>query len=289
MGRAYGRPLSFNYCTSSLDGVTPANNSNAANNPGVAWTAGNTDADGAAVSVLSALPHDVHLLRIQLAGINGSAVDSNAIGDLLGDPAGGTSWGAIINDLSAGFTPVVNSAGLQITYWFPLYIKAGTSIGWRGRTHHTADLTTGRIIVDAFGDPSRPGQWWSGTVVETLGASPSTSQGTTVTPGNSGAFGSWTNIGGATTYRYGAVQIGIGGANGTLTNAGYLYQLGFDSARVPGYPPLWFNYTGTETVFHAGMAGLGLCDIPAGKTLQLRGTQNASATTHPNFILYGVA
>lgn len=275
-------PFQFAHETDNLTGTPPAALI------GTNFTAGANSADGTAVGVIGALAHDVHFLVVGLGGISLATANGQCLVDVLIDPAGGTSWSELIDSLINGFTPVPTAAGISLGNWyyFPLFIKAGSSLGVRARTLHTVDITTGRAVMYALGNPSRPDMWWCGQKVESLGINAATSTGTNVTPGNSGAFGSWTSIGNPTAKRYGHIQMGVNGSDSTATAIGYYWQLGYGSNKLPGSGTFFTSNTTSEVgqrLFTLPM----WCDIPAGTQMQVRGTASGTAEPH-NVGLYGV-
>jgi hypothetical protein len=251
------------------------------------FTANANNADGTAVSVLSALAFDAHYLIVGISGIVGSSVNSQCLLDILADPAGGTSWANLINDLTCGFT-LANSAtqGMTTFYCFPLFIKSGTSLGVQARTRHTSNLTNGRVAMWAYGNPSRPEMWWCGSKVESLGINAATSQGTDVTAGNSGAWGSWTNIG-TSSQRYGAIQLGLNGSDATAAGAGYYWQIGAGSNKLAGSPTFYNACSTSESNNKAGWNHPIFCDIPASTAIQARGMCSTTAEVF-NLAAYGV-
>lgn len=261
-------PARFAYCTDNY-GQTPSVS------PGTNFTAGASHNDGAAVTCLSALAHDVHYIRIRLSGIFGSGLDVNALGDLLIDPSGGTTWTALINDLCCGFTNSNSSTGCPWSYDFPLWIPAGASVGWRAKSAVGTDVTTGQVLIEAFGEPANPAMWWCGSGVETLGIA-TVSKGTSITPGNSGADGSWTNIGSTSSYLYKAIQLGINGSDNNALAVAYHFELGLGSQKLPGSGKVWVNMQSTELAYHHNMGMVG-CNIPSGSQLQARGTCSGTA------------
>lgn len=274
-------PWYFNDCTDNFTGTPVSSLCGTAVAPGV------SNADGTAVSLLSALAHDVHLLVIAFGGYALANNNANALFDVLVDPAGGTSWTAFINDLLCGFTPVpaTTNAGIQQYYYFPVYIKAGTSVGGRARTAPVGGPTNPRVAIWAFGNPSRPAMWWCGSAVESLGINAASSAGTTISPGGTGAAGTWTTIG-TSTAPYGAVQFGIQGPDGTATAKGGHWELGVGSTVVPAHA----HHTSCDTsenLTRTGTVGPIWCDRPSGTVWQMRGTLSG-ATENYNGAVYGV-
>lgn len=256
--------------------------------PGTNFTAGASSADGSSVSVLSALAFDVEYLLIGTAGLTGGGgTDSAALLDVLTDPAGGTSWGSFIDDLIVGYTGVIsNSVNVGQWYCFPIFIKSGTSIGVRARTAHSSAITTGQVVMIAFGNPSRPETWWCGQKVESLGINAGSSAGTDVTPGNTGTYGSWTIIG-TTTHPWGSVQIGFNGSDTAADALGYHWQIGYGSNKLPGSPTLHYQTNVSEYGHPLGQQIPLWCNIAAGTTMQARATCSGAAEVI-DVALYGV-
>jgi hypothetical protein len=278
-------PFRFANCTDNLTGTPPAVNF------GTNFTAGANRTDGATVAVLTAIPHEVHYLVIAVAGV----FVSNGFGlgclDVRIDRAGGTSWASadLISNLICGYhtTLVAGTVGPNIYYHFPLRIPSGSSLGVRAYTAHTSDITTGQVAMWAFGNPSHPDAWWCGTKVETLGIVDGTDDGTSVTPGNSGAFGSWTSIGSTTSARYGALQVGVGGSDSSSLAVGYYWQVGIGSSQIAGTPNFFCCADTTERIARTGFAMPIFCDIPASSQMQLRATCSGTAEAYKAAV-YGV-
>ena len=279
-------PFYFGYCTSSFpsgDATTPTAPTSG---PGHAVTFGANDADGSVVAAVTP-SHDVHYLIVSVTGNFSSGVDAKSLLDVVSDPAGGTSWGSFIDDLVCGGTNNTTS-GYQTHYHFPIWIAAGTALGLRGRTHHTSNLTLPRIVVQCFGEPSRPDMWWCGQKVETLGVTASGSDGTNVTPGASTAWGSWTTIG-TSTYRYGAIQYGTNGVNtATATDKGYWLQVGVGSKQLPGSPTGYYGFTSGEAGLRVGNSMPIWCDIPGSTAIQMRAACGQASPDTLDLACYGV-
>jgi hypothetical protein len=277
-------PFAFAHCTDNLSGLTPE--VGIALGTSVTAAAG-ANADGTAVSVIAALTHDVHYLTIGIgSAVSTTSVDTAALMDILVDPAGGTTWAAFIDDLVCGFCPAMSSGsiGLSQYYHFPVWIKSGSSIGAQVRS---ATASHGlQVVIWAYGEPSRPDAWWCGHQVESLGINAASSKGTDITPGSSTATFSWTNVGSATSGRYGAIQFGQNGSDGISAAQSYHTQIGIGSARVPGTPT--FNWGGntTESSSRSGH-GLVWCDIPEGTQMQVGACCSGAAEVY-DVALYGV-
>lgn len=255
--------------------------------PGTGFTGGNANVDGTVVQLLSALAFDVHYLVVGISGTQASAVDHNCLADILVDPAGGTSWASFIDDLTCGFYSV-NSTVIGMTCWFyfPIFIKSGTSMAIRVRSA-SAGMSSGRCIIYAMGNPSRPDRWWCGSKVESLGINAASSKGTNVTPGNTGAWGSWTTIG-TSTLDYGAVQFGINGSDATATAAGYYWEFGYGSLKLAGSPKIYRPIGSTEGGSRVSPGGPLNCNVPAGTIWQARAMGSGTSEVI-NAAVYGVS
>lgn len=277
-------PFYFNNCTDNMTGTPHANT------PGTTFTAGANDTDGTPVSLISAITHDVHFLVIAINGTGLNATITSTLADILVDPAGGSSWSTLINDLVCGYTAPSTAGAVSMNTWyqFPIYIKSGSSIGIQARTAHTANLTVPKCAIWAYGNPSQPEQWWCGTGVETLGVTPSTSAGTVVSPGASLVWGSWTDIGTSTSI-YGCIQAGCNGGTDTGTAIkGYIWQLGYSSTILPGSTYYFSSYTANEIGTRECSIIPTWCDVPSGTTFQVRGMCDSNSPEDQEWAVYGV-
>lgn len=249
---------------------------------GTAMTAGANNADGTAVSLLSALAHDVEMVGISVSAFSGVDTVSSVLMDLLIDPAGGTSWAELIPDLMIGYSVQVNllsttlGNGMPLWYWFPIWIKAGSSVGAMARAAHSSTVT-GRVVIFAFGGNRNPGSLWCGQKVTSVGINPSSSQGTSHTAGASGSYSSWANLGSTLAtdgYAYQwAVQGEIDSTSTSTASSPYHFQFGYSSTKIG--PTIVKGISNNEcgmvfpatTMWHR---------FPAGTQLQVRGTAMGS-------------
>lgn len=255
---------------------------------GTNFTAGGNNTFGSSVSVISsAITYDLQLLTIEIGGTSlGAQVDASTIADILYDPAGGTSWSTLISGLLCGFAVTPGSlGGTTVRYSFPIRVPAGSTLGIKAKTAYTSDVTTGRVLMTGYGRPSQPSMWWCGSGVETLGIS--SSKGTSVTPGASGANGSWTTIG-TSSFRYRAFQIGVGPTHSAMVSArGYHTFVGVSSAQLPGSVPIHCNTSSTHHCRN-GQVAPQYCDIPSGSTIQAMSTCSSTSPDALSIAVYGV-
>lgn len=152
---------------------------------------GGSSTKGSAVSCLSGatVAQDVFGMSISFGSGYVTAGIRRWLSDILIDPAGGTSWSVLIANLLAN-GPSFFSGGYN--YYFPIYLKSGTSIGFQ--TQCSTATQALRCAIRVFGKPSRPDLVKVGRKVETFGATTGSSSGTAFTPG-SNAMGSYTSLG----------------------------------------------------------------------------------------------
>lgn len=280
-GTSFGGP-SFQYEISNLTG-TPSNST-----PGANFTYGGGNVDGAAVSVIT-LTQSIQYLVIGVAGCGTNAEDNSALADILVDPAGGTSWTTLIDDLVVGFTGgLANGTGpMPLWYHFPLFVASGSSLGIRAKKNGATAATSGYCVMFGFGNPSNQRAWDYGTGVESLGiADAANSKATSITPGNTGAWSSYATIG-TSTRQYRAIQLGLNGSDSAASNSGYHYQIGIGGTQIAGTPTFYGSIATSETLARTQFYGPTYCNIPSGSAIQLRATCSGAAEAQ-NVAIYGV-
>ena len=145
---------------------------------------------GADTAVVSAIAEDCYAMAILISGGSTITTVRRQLTDILIDPAGGTSWSVLINNLISN-SPAISTGFSGWWYKFPIFLKAGTAIG--ARTQDVVGGSTLRVGVRVYGRPSRPERYNVGTKVQTLGADTSTTSGTAFTPGATGSMGSYSS------------------------------------------------------------------------------------------------
>lgn len=258
-------------CTVNFTG-TPSQN------PGTVLTAGATaNTDGASVSLISALAHDCEFLVIGVITSAVTSVNSGSLLDILIDPAGGTSWNTdpLINDLLVGYCQPLGGFNNSPSKWyfFPIWIKSGTSIGARVRSANASNSV--RVVVWAQGGNSHPANWWCGQSVTEIGITAGSSRGQLHTSGNSGAYSAWTDLGSTLPAPCGALQFGHQGGAITAQNT-LVYHLEFGVGANRIGPPLWTQGDTNERMCDFPL-GFIPCSLKAGEQLQVRGTCSGTA------------
>ena len=208
--------------SSVADGTIPATSW------GTSITPGASNAYGSYTSVLAgaSLTSDAYGLEIIVSSAATSAADRGMLVTIGFDPAGGTTFtglggvtGNEIANLLCSSAPAwyvgngIASGGTR--FYFPVFVKSGTSIGAKAQTNH-ATAGTVRVAVNAFCKPSRRSAVRVGSFVRTFGATTATTDGTSVTQGTA-AEGSWTSIGTAADKLW-YLAAGIGARTATAGN-----------------------------------------------------------------------
>lgn len=181
---------------------------------GTSVTPGTSNALGSWTQLASAanVAQDVAGFYVQVHSGSASAAWRDHLLDIGIDPAGGTSYTAIISNFQVGCAPALTAAGAR-EFYFPLHIPAGASVAARVRGSNSTAGTV-RVAVRFYG--RRSGMLLPvGTFSETLGADTATSKGTAFTPGNA-ADGSWADLG-ATSKNLWWWQVGYAIQNGTVS------------------------------------------------------------------------
>lgn len=258
--------------------------------PGTAVTPGASDVEGSWTQIASSgnIANDVYAVYIRVAAGATSGQIKSQILDIGVDPAGGTSYSAIISDLVCGCSPALTVAGNR-EHFFLFYIKAGSSVAVRIQGSN-ATAGTVRVIARFYGRPSNPDLMPIGQFSETIGAI-TNSSGVSFTPGNA-ADGSWVSLG-TTTRDLFWWQLGYQIDNATITAEYTFIELACGDAsnkqRIMG---VMHGGTTGETCGLAMQTGLLACaayrPVPAGANLYIRGRCNNAPDTGYNANCVGI-
>lgn len=203
---------------SVADGTQPANVLGTTITPG-----NNTYGSYASVLSGASLTDDAYMIDIWFNNGNVDSTARDGIATVGFDPAGGTAFGGLggvtgneINHLLWSCCGDLRTTTLgPVWYRFPLYIKAGTSIGVKASVNN-ATVGTVKVFMRLYCKPSRPELVRAGSFVRTFGAVTASSTGTSITPGTT-AEGAYTELGTlADTLWY--WEYGIGFNNATNVN-----------------------------------------------------------------------
>ena len=239
---------------------------------------------GAWTSCITSIAFDIYAIQITITDNNTNATARSSVLDVGIDPAGGTSYTAIISDLIGSQAGGSSLGGMA--YYFPLYIKAGARIG--ARTTQNVASATCRVMIRVYGKPSRPDliQW--GTKVITVGTKETASSGQALTAGNTNAESAYISLG-VPTMSCWWWQLGFGITNATTTGLGYQIDLARGDAtnKYDIIKNLQFQATTAEAVAKwPDWQGWG----PAGpeSTIYVRGSCSGTALAG-HVLAYGLA
>jgi hypothetical protein len=225
------------------------------------------------------------VLNVNSAATSGSRKD--CLVTIGVDAAGGTSFSTLIPDLlccDAGSYP----AGCW--YFFPLFIKSGTSIGAKASVNN-ATVGTVNVNVILLCNPRRPESIRCGTKVAALGAiDGSNSVGVAITSGTTGE-GAWTGLG--ATLSDDCWFFGLGWDVNSAAMAALSYHVDFaigdGSNKLVVIQDMLVNTTAAEAAHKGPNFCYGYAEGQAGTTpyvrMQCSGTPDSSLT----MMAYGVS
>lgn len=275
-------PNEWGLIVSNLEGAMgrPTNNIGATVTP-----AENAYGDYVEVLPGSSVPSDVFMIDV-IIGTGAATSQARDILVTLGlDPAGGSSFTDFISHLMGSNASEYATAGGGVVYRFPVFVKAGTSIGAKASINN-ATLNPLRVAVVLYGKPSNPDAIWAGSFVQSFGVTAASSSGTPVTPGEAGE-GAWVEFGTIDkTIRH--WEVGVGFDTDTFTAGTYHCDLGIGDATNKKTAVLDGNVfiAANERLSKTRMAapGIGV----AGDKVYGRAQCSGAVTANMSMIAYGV-
>lgn len=253
---------------------------------------GISNAEGSWTQVASSadIAHDVYSIMLNLHDGSVSTTAKNLLVDIGVDPAGGTSYSAIVSNITCTGPSQHNAVGSGLHFKFPYLIKAGSSVAVRAQTSHTSAGTV-RAAMEFFGQPSRPEQLFVGRYSETIGTI-TNSSGVSFTPGNA-ADGSRVSLG-TTAQPLCFWQLCVAIDSGGMA-AQYTYvDLEWSTDATNFFPIKRLTVASTSTEQIGNMIPMNLmneasfCPVPAGATLYVRGRCNTAPTSGYNAVAIGI-
>lgn len=163
--------------------------------PGTAITPGASNAEGTYTQIATAgnIAQDIYGIFIRVGSGSLNANSKPHLLDIGVDPAGGTSYTAIISNIVCGSAGSFATTGTTGHYFFfPIYIKSGSTVAVRIQGAH-ATAGTVRVAVRFYGQKAFPQNFPIGYFSETIGTI-TNSNGVSFTPGNA-ADGTWVSLG----------------------------------------------------------------------------------------------
>lgn len=245
-------------------------------NIGTAVTTGaSSNTKGTPAELITSTNFDAYWVRIMCCAYGLSATASDGCLDIL---AGASTEEVIIPNLLMGYSPDPTLAQGFKTWDFPLYIPAGTRIAAQAAGLRTA--TAFRVAIFLYGGDGCPA-FPVGQKVTTYGIG-TVPNGTSVTPGASGAEGSWTQIVASTSEDHFAIVPSFQAIN----NSGMLSRMiamdiGVGAATEEEIAQsIWWAANGLEYI--VGPANSMPCfqSIPAGSRLSTRLSNNNTTPSY---------
>ncbi len=204
--------------------------------------------------------------------IYGSGVTATQTDQLLDVAIGPNQEHVIIPTWPCGWKSSTLQSGVYAQY-FKIKIPAGTLVSARIQALITLDTVQVLMIANA-GASDDPGEFFSGC--DAYGINAAASQGTSHTPGNSGAESTTADIGSTTSKIYGAIAFAVQGtlANTSMTNMAYHWELvigGVVRAE-------WLHATFQNELVYGPWPGTAIdCHIPVGTQLRIQAEASGTA------------
>lgn len=272
-GFAY-RPQSWN--------ATPAGNN------GIAVTPGASNAEGTYTQILSALAQDIFGLWLWCNSGATASQSKQHLLDIGVDPAGGSSYVAIISNIPMGGSAAYSVTDSGQQFFFPVFVKTGSTVAVRIQGSN-ATAGTVRVNLKGYGQPTASYALPVGQYSETIGTI-TNSSGVSFTPGNA-ADGTWVSLG-TTTRALWWWQLGYQIDNGTVLGNFTYVELGIGTSGAQTVIQRLMNQSTTSETTSAFSSRLlwPECYWPTapGETLWVRGRSNAAPETGWNALAVGI-
>lgn len=250
--------------------------------------ASNVEGSWTQIASSANIAQDCYWVYLQVHSGASSTQAKNHLLDIGVDPAGGTSYTAVISNIQVGASPSLTVAGNR-EFCFPWFIKGGSSVAVRIQGNNVTAGTV-RVAARFYGLPTRPEASPVGALSQTFGTI-TNSNGQSFTPGNA-ADGAWVDLG-ATASPLWWWQLGYGVDNSAIT-AEYTYL-----------EVAWGDASNKHTMFkmmHSGSVGetaglaaqthlLGCAaynPVPAGANIYIRGRCNNAPDTGYHATVIGI-
>lgn len=229
-------------------------------------------------------------VEVHISGTFVTGTDTSALCDIMYDPAGGTAWSVLIPNLICGYRILGAATAVQgASYYFPLFVPRGSSIGARWQSIVASPIagTRARVAVTVAGGFTKP-PFWYGTMVTAVGVATASSAGLDINPGSTGTYSAWTSIGGATNPKFGYTTLGAQGSATTHTADVYFVQWGYASTQLPN-AQVRFGYTTAEVLVQYPPSSGVWNTVPPATQMQVRATGSDATSEDPSVIVYGVS
>lgn len=280
----------FEFVLSNVDGIRPVQAGAYGTSPSVDASYLNYSTIFARTQVL----YDCYGILLCFNNYASSNAIRNALARIVitnGSNTPNTTDGIIIDNLIMGSASIYGQGASGIWYYFPIFIKADSSVAVSMRG--TATVAAGTVGVAAwlFGAPRNPTAVRVGRYVDTFGVDTTNFRGTTITLGTTNE-GNFTQLGAATTRPYWWAQHGFSYADNSMTASVVTTDIAAGTSttvnKLLNKERRWV-VTGVEAIssfptFNLGMSGI---DVPVGSNIYGRGQTNiATADATPGMACY---
>lgn len=231
------------------------------------------------------LTADVYGIRIMASNAFVGGANRQTLFTIGLDPAGGTSYTDTLTELIAD-CPGSYIAGRGVEYFFPFFIKAGTSVG--AKMQCTQASQTMSVAAWFYCKPRTPEAMHVGTKFRSYGVVTATSEGTVLTPGTT-SEGSWTSMGTIADNDMWWFQVGYTASDATYGNTLEHVDLGIGDAsnkHLVIVDDRWNKTTGEDVgrLFN----GMGYHPAKNGDICYVRAQSSGTADTDTTAAVYAV-
>lgn len=255
---------------------------------GVSVTPGATNAEGSWTQIGTAVAAGgACLIVLNVSGGATAAQIKNHLLDIGIDPAGGSSYGAVISNIICGNSAAQAAGrfGQGFTFMFPLMIPAGATIAARIQGSNGTAGTV-RVFIWTYGSAGNGIECIkAGTFSETIGTI-TNSAGVTFTPGNA-AQGAWALLG-TTSKDLWWWQVGVQLNDTTSQDEACTYELAYgDGTNMTSIVSRVYGaLNASEEISQA--LHFGYCPVPAGSSIYIRGACSEAPSSTYNGVAIGI-
>jgi len=257
-----------------------------ATSPGaVVTTGGSSSTKGSWVELIASTSFDAYWIHILASAYGLATAASQGCIDI---GIGGATEEVLIPDLLMGYCGQWGTEGLGPKQWaFPLYIPAGSRLTARAAGARVS-ATVG-VSATLFGGDGSP-KYRVGSKVTTYGMG-TVPNGTTITPGASGAEGSHTEITASTSEDHFALFPSFQVTGDTTTNLrGFALDIGYGAATQEVLTQVYrYGTSGNEKMDGPYPCWPTFVDIPAGSRLTLRASNSGTNDGGYNGVIHAVS
>lgn len=258
---------------------------------GTSVVPGASNVEGTYTQLLTAVAQDVAGFYLRISeGATASAAKNHLL-DIGIDPAGGSTYTAIISNIVCGASATMVATGGAHRFFFPMRIPSGASVAARIQGSN-ATAGTVRVGIKVYFGRQQAAPWMLpvGQYSETLGTI-TNSNGVSFTPGTA-AQGTWVTLG-STTRDLWWWQIGYQVDNTIITSEYAQVQIGFGPTA--NQTIIMTRYNGGTTNESCGDThGNQLiwhecyCPVPGGTEIWVRGMADTAPDSGYNAVAIGI-